>query len=144
MSTSSRPLYDLLNVPHDATHAEIKKAYRLLALKMHPDKNIGDEGAADRFASLQKAYEILGDGKKRSQYDKHGLSEDDAFDDAYDTYRLLFPQVTVDDIEAFEKRYKGSDDEKDDVRQFYAKCGLCVGCWKCLLPSGSKETYPSC
>lgn len=65
-------LYDVLGVSKDATADDIKKAHRKLAKKYHPDRNIGDEEAANRFKEIQDAYDILSDPSKRSQYDQFG------------------------------------------------------------------------
>jgi molecular chaperone DnaJ len=61
--------YEVLGVRDSATPAEIKKAYRSLALKFHPDKNPGDRKAEERFKELAGAYEILSDPEKRREYD---------------------------------------------------------------------------
>lgn len=62
--------YQVLGVAETATQDEIKKAYRKLAVKYHPDKNKGDTKAEDRFKLISEAYEALGDEKKRAQYDQ--------------------------------------------------------------------------
>jgi len=64
--------YDLLKVPQSATEAELKKAYRIGALKHHPDKNAHNPEAAETFKSISHAYEILSDPQKRSIYDQYG------------------------------------------------------------------------
>ena len=61
--------YKVLGVKKDASEAEIKKAYRALAKKYHPDLNIEDKGAADRFKAISQAYEIIGDPEKRKRFD---------------------------------------------------------------------------
>lgn len=66
-------LYELLEVDVTASSSEIKKAYRKLALKLHPDKNPGNHEAADRFKEVTGAYEILIDEEKRGIYDQFGL-----------------------------------------------------------------------
>ena len=67
-----RDFYDVLGVSKDASGETIKKAYRKLALKFHPDKNPGDEGAEKNFKEAAEAYSILSDSQKRSQYDQFG------------------------------------------------------------------------
>ena len=65
-------LYDLLGVSRTASLAEIKKAYRELARKFHPDANPDDAAAEQKFKDIAMAYEILSDHEKRSQYDQFG------------------------------------------------------------------------
>lgn len=65
-------LYADLGVKRDASDAEIKKAYRRLARKFHPDVNPGNRRAEERFKRISLAYDILGDSKKRAQYDQFG------------------------------------------------------------------------
>ncbi|MFF5449144.1 molecular chaperone DnaJ [Streptomyces sp. NPDC012888] len=62
--------YKVLGVPKDATEAEIKKAYRKLAREYHPDANKGDTSAEERFKEISEANDILGDPKKRKEYDE--------------------------------------------------------------------------
>ena len=62
--------YDALGVEKTASQADIKKAYRKLALKHHPDKNQGDESAAERFKLVNEAYSVLGDPDQRLKYDR--------------------------------------------------------------------------
>ncbi|MGX1308090.1 DnaJ-class molecular chaperone [Amorphus suaedae] len=62
--------YEILGVAADATHDDIRKAYRKLAKKNHPDLNPGDAAAADRFAEIASAYDILGDTEKRGRFDR--------------------------------------------------------------------------
>ena len=65
--------YRTLGVERKASAAEIKKAYRKLARKYHPDLNPGDKTAEARFKEIQEAYAVLSDPKKRSQYDQFGF-----------------------------------------------------------------------
>ena len=62
--------YAVLGVPKNASQAEVKKAYRKLAQKLHPDANPGDAGAEGRFKEISAAYDVLGDEKKRKEYDQ--------------------------------------------------------------------------
>lgn len=67
-----RDYYEVLEVSRDATGDEIKRAYRKLAVKFHPDKNPDDSEAEDRFKEIGTAYEILMDDQKRAAYDRYG------------------------------------------------------------------------
>jgi molecular chaperone DnaJ len=69
---SKRDYYEILGVAKAASSADIKKAYRRLAMKHHPDRNSEDEDASRRFREVREAYEILNDSKKRSAYDQFG------------------------------------------------------------------------
>lgn len=69
---SKRDYYDVLGVSRDASGDEIKKAYRRLARKYHPDTNAGDKKAEDKFKELAEAYAVLSDQNKRSDYDRFG------------------------------------------------------------------------
>jgi molecular chaperone DnaJ len=69
---ASPDYYEMLGVARDASEAEIKKAFRALALKHHPDRNPGDKGAEERFKAINEAYAVLSDADKRAQYDRFG------------------------------------------------------------------------
>ena len=71
-STAQRDYYDVLGVGRDASSDEIKKAYRKLAVRYHPDRNPGDKSAEDQFKEASEAYGVLGDPEKRSRYDRFG------------------------------------------------------------------------
>ncbi len=77
--TAKRDYYEILGVARDAGEAEIKKAYRKLAVKYHPDRNPDDPSAAEKFREVTEAYEVLKDPEKRAQYDRFGHA---AFDPA--------------------------------------------------------------
>jgi molecular chaperone DnaJ len=69
---SKRDYYKVLDVPKTATEAEIKKAYRRLAMKYHPDRNPNDREAEESFKEAKEACEVLSDSGKRAAYDQHG------------------------------------------------------------------------
>lgn len=68
----AKDLYEVLGVSKDADVAEIKKAYRALAHKYHPDKNPDDKESEAKFKEINSAYQVLGDPQKRAQYDQMG------------------------------------------------------------------------
>ena len=72
MAEAKRDYYEVLGVPKDADEAAIKKAYRTLAKKYHPDANPGDKEAEAKFKEASEAYAILYDAEKRRQYDQFG------------------------------------------------------------------------
>ena len=69
---SQRDYYEVLGVSKGASEAEVKKAFRKLAMKHHPDRNPGDKGAEAKFKEINEAYEVLSDTKKRGAYDQFG------------------------------------------------------------------------
>lgn len=71
---ANKDFYSILNVARNATADEIKKAYRKLAMKYHPDKNPGDKKAEEQFKEVSEAYETLSDPKKRDLYDQFGVA----------------------------------------------------------------------
>src|ERR1043166_1873136 len=99
---SKRDYYEVLGVERTATVEEIKKSYRKLAVKFHPDKNPGDKAAEEKFKELGEAYEVLNDPQKRAVYDQHGHAAFDrrsgggfgrspgGFHDPFDIFREVF------------------------------------------------------
>ena len=98
---SKRDYYEILGVERTVTVEEIKKSYRKLAVKYHPDKNPGDKAAEENFKELGEAYEILSDPDKRALYDQHGHAAFDrraggfargagGFHDPFDIFREVF------------------------------------------------------
>ena len=69
---AKRDYYEILGVAREATGAEVKSAYRKMAMQFHPDRNPGDKSAEDKFKEASEAYEVLSDADKRARYDRFG------------------------------------------------------------------------
>ncbi|MFH1846948.1 MAG: molecular chaperone DnaJ [Candidatus Omnitrophota bacterium] len=90
--------YELLGISKDASGNEIKKAYRKLAVKYHPDKNPDDKEAEEKFKKISHAYEVLSDSNKRAQYDRFGENAfqysgaggSGGFHDPFDIFQEVF------------------------------------------------------
>jgi molecular chaperone DnaJ len=76
-------LYKILEVERTATPEQIKKAYRELAMKYHPDRNPGDSVAEEKFKKISAAYSVLSDETKRKQYDMYGSTDSSAGSKTY-------------------------------------------------------------
>ncbi|ORX82859.1 DnaJ-domain-containing protein [Anaeromyces robustus] len=84
--------YDILGIKPTATQTEIKKAYRIMALKYHPDKNLNDEEAGEKFKKVSEAYQILSDPDLRANYNKYGKTDANAelFSDPSEFFKQQF------------------------------------------------------
>ncbi len=87
---AKRDYYEVLGVQKDASADEIKKAYRKLAIKYHPDKNPGDTEAEARFKEATEAYEVLSNSQKRSTYDQFGFAGLDGMNGGAHDYSSVF------------------------------------------------------
>ncbi|KAK4343810.1 hypothetical protein RND71_036904 [Anisodus tanguticus] len=124
-SSHHKTLYEILGVERTASQQEIKKAYYKLALRLHPDKNPGDEEAKEKFQQLQKVIEVLGDEEKRALYDQTGCVDDGDLagdvDNLKEFFQAMHPKITEAGIEEFEANYRGSESEKKDLIDLYNK-----------------------
>ncbi|KAL4224875.1 DnaJ subfamily C member 5B [Mactra antiquata] len=93
LSRSGESLYQLLGIPKGAPHDDIKRAYRKLALRFHPDKNQGNEEATEKFKEINHAHKVLTDNTKRGIYDRYGslglYAADMVGDENVNTYLVL-------------------------------------------------------
>ena len=105
--------YEVLNVSKDASATEIKKAYRKLALKYHPDKNPGDKEAEEKFKIINEAYAILSDDEKRRIYDMYGKEglkgnaqgfRSSSMDDIMDIFNSMFGDAFGFSSNSYQKR----------------------------------------
>ena len=98
MSRNKRDYYEILVVERSSTEEDIKRSYRKLAVKFHPDKNPGDHEAEERFKELGEAYDVLMDAQKRAAYDRYGhaafqqggMGGGGGFHDPFDLFREVF------------------------------------------------------
>jgi molecular chaperone DnaJ len=104
--------YEILGVDRNATEEEIKKAFRKLALKYHPDRNPGDKYAEEKFKEINEAYEVLSDPEKRAKYDRYGTVDgvDSVFDFGFRTrFDDLFDDLFSDFFGRTRRTKRGED-----------------------------------
>ena len=112
-------LYSRLGVDKTATSTEIKKAYRVASLKVHPDKNPNDPEAAQKFQEINEAYVVLSDDNKRKLYDRTGEIDQENLTDLVSKCRFFYKEFGAEDIDDFATRYRNSKDEEEDLIDFY-------------------------
>ena len=149
--------YEILGVSRTATKEEIKKAYRRLAMKYHPDRNPGDKEAEEKFKLINEAYQVLSDDEKRAIYDRYGKEGLEGrgyrpnydFNDIFDMFSEIFGGFEFEEelpydldraIEVeleFEEAVYGVS--KEIEVEYFALCPKCKG-----SGAKSKATCPTC
>lgn len=111
LALAGRDFYNILGVSKTASKKEIKKAYRKLAMKYHPDKNPDDDTASDKFKEIGEAYEILADDDKRKTYDRHGEEgvKNMQQGGGHDPFANFFGHFGFGQQQEEQREYKGSD-----------------------------------
>lgn len=89
LALAEEDYYKILELDKDATESEIKKAFRRLSVKFHPDKNPGDQESAQRYLKVNKAYEVLNDQEKKQMYDLYGEEGIFTFLNCYSNNKVL-------------------------------------------------------
>ena len=141
---AQRDYYEVLGVSRDATKDEIKKAYRKLAVKYHPDKNKGDSAAEDRFKEASEAYEVLYDETKRSRYDRFGHAGvqggggPDFHSDAFSDFGDIFGDLGS----IFENFFGGGGRRESVHRGADLQYNLSVSFKDSVFGSQTEITYP--
>lgn len=119
-------LYEIVGVSEKATPDEIKKAYRRLALHLHPDKNTAPD-AQEKFQQLQRVYSILSDPDKRKVYDQTGSIGDaeeldsSDFKSLYEFFKSQLEEITEDKLVEYHNKYRGSQAEECELHELYQR-----------------------
>jgi molecular chaperone DnaJ len=118
--------YQTLEIPSTANEEEIKKAYRRLAMKFHPDRNPGDKSAAEIFKTIQEAYAILSDSSKKFDYDNRRAFYHETITPEEDREEGYVYKPRRDEFGGFSasRRYAGTKEELDAIQcQFFGVGG---------------------
>lgn len=109
-------LYGILGVEKDADADKIKKAYRNLAFKYHPDRNAGDSTAEEKFKKINEAYSVLGDESKRKTYDLYGSSSNANYQNNYNnSYNNSYQRYS----NTYSDPWKEAFGEESEFGEFY-------------------------
>src|SRR2546423_6333148 len=125
MATTKRDYYEVLGVGRHASDEEVKRAYRKLAVKFHPDKNPDDAHAEEKFKELGEAYDVLMDAEKRAAYDRYGHAafaqgmggRGAGFHDPFDIFREVFGGGGWGVGGIFETFFGGGPAQRDDTQR---------------------------
>lgn len=140
--------YDILEISESADEKEIKKAYRQLALRYHPDKNPGDAAAEQRFTQIAEAHEVLSDVDKRKMYDENELhaSEDDNSMRRGGAFGRTgvpegVPPLHIHSLEDWKKLDSAKSDNTIWVFHVYSRVRHAFGHWMRQMPPGMRLAH---
>ena len=137
---AKRDYYEVLGVEKNATKEEIKRNYRKLAVKYHPDRNPGNKEAEEKFREATEAYEVLSDDKKRPMYDQYGFAGVDGmnqgggaqYSHAFHDFSDLFGGMGGGFEDIFSSFFGGSSSARR-VLPILRKVQVCAMIWTFLL-----------
>lgn len=126
--------YKILGLERDATIADIKKAYRSLAMKYHPDRNPEDESSEEKFKLVTEAYEVLKDSRKRAEYDRIiEVVEYDGIESVYDDFSIPADEILGDFLRGFfseressKKKSRRGEDLRYNLKLTFSEAALGV------------------
>lgn len=113
---AKRDYYEILGVHRNASDAEIKKAYRRLALQCHPDRNPGDKASEEKFKEINEVYACLSDPQKRSYYDQFGVAEGIGVGTGFGGFGDIFEDIFGDFFGTFTGRTRTRPQKGVDLR----------------------------
>lgn len=118
--------YEILGVDRNASDDDIKKAYRKKALKYHPDRNQGNKEAEARFKEINDAYQVLGDAKKRAEYNSYGFHGEDSYSERTSAYgrqasahQYEYQESSFGSEESFWRWFQSAHDANESERRTY-------------------------
>uniref|UniRef100_U5ELA7 Putative molecular chaperone dnaj superfamily n=1 Tax=Corethrella appendiculata TaxID=1370023 RepID=U5ELA7_9DIPT len=144
----TKDIYKLFNVEKNAEEKEIKKAYYKLSLQVHPDRvpEAEKEEATEKFKILGKIYTVLTDKNKKAIYDEQGIiddEDDDSFGATWlNMWKQFFKPISSEDISNFEKNYRGSELELNDIKKAYLNGKGCINYMMEAVPFMAVEDEP--
>jgi len=113
---TKKDYYEILGVHRNASDTEIKKAYRKLALKCHPDRNPDDKASEERFKEINEAYACLSDPQKRAYYDQFGVAEGVGVGAGFGGFGDIFEDIFGDFFGTFTGRTRTRPQKGVDLR----------------------------
>jgi molecular chaperone DnaJ len=150
---TNKDYYEILGIPRNASDRDIKQAYRQIAIRYHPDRNLGDKEAEEKFKEAAEAYEVLGKPEKREIYDRYGheglkgsVQSFSGFDDIFTSFGGIFEELFSFDSPFSQRTKRKSyasrgEDLRVDLKITFMEAAK--GCEK-TLPVQRDEDCPFC